>query len=150
MWINLYTVLLALSVLFGIKAVWTSRLQVSARKHLVGPFARTLGWWLISLPLITALGVAACVGALKLLNFEDGLAYGQGTIFGIVIVLLAVAYVANAVRKYGVPIKKDEVPVDWTNVKAQPTTPEFGFLVKCDAPQNVNQPSDEPEPPGGS
>jgi hypothetical protein len=133
MWINVFTVLLALSVLFGIKAVWTSRLQVSARKQIVGPLARTLGWWMISIPLIAAIAVAVCIGALKLLNFDNRLAYGQGIIFGIVIVLLAAAYVASAVRKHGVPIRKEAVPLDWTKVEVEPSTPDFGFLAKRDA-----------------
>ena len=126
--INILTVLLGLSIIFGIKAIWTSRLQISARKQIVGPLARKFGWWMISMPLVAAVSVVACVGVLMLINIDRELAYGQGIIFGIVIVLLSVAYTANAVRKYGVPIAKEKAPVDWTNVEVRSSTPDFAFL----------------------
>jgi hypothetical protein len=126
--ISLLTVLLVLSVIFGIQAVWTSRLQISARKQIVGPLARKLGWWMIAMPLVAAVSVVACVAALMLMNMNQELACGQGIIFGIVIVLLSVAYTANAVRKYGVPITKEKAPLDWTNVAVRSSTPDFAFL----------------------
>jgi hypothetical protein len=53
--INLFLVLLALAVLFGIKAVRSSRLRISARRQIVGPLARKLGWCLIAMPLVATL-----------------------------------------------------------------------------------------------
>lgn len=128
--VNFLAVLLALSVILGIKGVRTSRLQISARRQIVGPLARELGWWLISMPLVAGVSVVACIGVRMLMNVNRELAYGQGIIFGIVIVLLLVAYTANAVRKYGVPITTEKAPLDWTNVEVRSSTPDFAFLGK--------------------
>lgn len=78
MYFNLFFVLLLAAVLFGIKAVWTSRLQISARRQIIGPLARKLGWCMIATPIFTAASVAACVCVLRLIGVDSGLSSGQG------------------------------------------------------------------------
>ena len=140
--INLFVILLTASVIFGIKAVWTSRLQIAARRQILGTLARRIGWCMIAMPVFAAASVAACIGVLKLINYEDTLAYGQGSICGIVLVLLVSAYVANRLKRYGVPIKTNAAPIDWTNVDVKPAAPRFDILEQ--EQRTTNEDGEEP------
>jgi hypothetical protein len=142
--LNLFLVLLLLSVVFGAKAVWTARLPISARRQIVGPRARKLGWCMIATPLFTAASVALWILALRLLDFDETLAVGQGLILGIVTVLLVCAYVANRVRRYAVPIRSDEPSLDWSNVETRPSAPPFDFLKDHELKLNDGEPNESP------
>jgi hypothetical protein len=126
----LFYILLAMSVLFGIHAVWTSRLRTSARRHIVGPLARKLGWCMIATPLFVVVSAGAAVGVLTLMGHNENLAYSQGLMFGIAIVCLVFAFVVLRVHKYSVPIATGSSDVDWTNIDVKPAEPQFDFLLE--------------------